>query len=254
MTELKKIVIIGATSGIGKYLAQHYAQTDARIAIMGRREEKLHEIAASGGEKFNVSPMNSSRTHVKFIAKVCDVTDTEVLPSVLDALCTELGGIDLIIVCAGVGDENPQLNYQLEKPALITNVLGWTCVVDWSVKLFEQQGFGHLVSISSVAGLRGSGSAPAYSATKAYQINYLEGMCQKTHKSKAIFITDIRPGFVDTEMAKGDGIFWMASTEKAGRQICRAVKRRKRVAYVTRRWWIIALILRHIPSFIYCRM
>lgn len=237
----KRIVIVGATSGIGKCLAELYAQTDAKIAIIGRREEKLYEIASTCKDKY--------------ISKVCDITDTGSIPKVLDEISQQLGGIDLMIVSAGTGDLNPKLMYEIEESTLKTNVLGWTCVIDWTMNLFEKQGFGHLASISSVGGLRGSGMAPAYNATKAFQINYMEGMCQKANKfNNKIFTTDIRPGFVDTAMAKGDGLFWIAPLEKAGVQIMKAIKKRKRIAYITHRWRFVAFVLKHIPLFIYRKM
>lgn len=237
---MKKIVIIGATSGIGKSLAELYAKTDARIAILGRREDKLRDIAQTCVDKY--------------ISKVCDITDTDNLSCILAEVSKQLGGIDLVILSSGIGEENPELDYKLEHPTLMTNVLGWTCAVDWVMNLFQKQGFGHLASISSVGGLRGSGIAPAYNATKAFQINYMEGMRQKAAKLKNIYTTDIRPGFVDTAMAKGEGIFWSAPVEKAGVQIFRAIEKRKKTVYVTRRWRLVAFVLKHIPSFLYCKM
>ena len=116
-------------------------------------------------------------------------------------------------------------------------------------------GRGHLVVVSSVGGLRGGGAAPAYNASKAYQINYAEGLRQRAAKSRLpLYITDVRPGFVDTAMAKGDGLFWVMPVEKAVRQIVRAVRRRRRVAVVTRRWRIAAWLLRHMPDGIYLKM
>lgn len=126
---------------------------------------------------------------------------------------------------------------------------------DWTIKQFEKQGFGHLVSISSVGGLRGSGIAPAYNATKAFQINYMEGIRQKTNKvNNKIFITDIRPGLVDTAMAKGNGLFWVASVEKASKQIYAAIQKKRKIAYVTKRWILVALILKLMPSSLYCKI
>ena len=194
---MEKVVIVGATSGIGKALAELYAKTDAQIAIVGRREDKLKEIAATNTEKY--------------IYKVCDISETDTLRGRLDDIINYFGGIDLMIITAGTGELNPELLYHLEEETLKTNVLGWTCVIDWAVKQFEKQGYGHLVSISSVGGLRGSGIAPAYNASKAFQINYLEGIRQKVNKiTKRISVTDVRPGFVNTAMAKGDGLFWIA--------------------------------------------
>lgn len=238
---MKKVIIIGATSGIGKCLAGMYAQTDAKIAILGRREEKLREIA--------------SIDEGRFVSKVCDITDTTILTAILDEVVNQLDGVDLIIISSGTGELNPELKYELEMPTLLTNVLGWTCVVDWAINKFVKQGFGHLVSISSIGGLRGSGTAPAYNASKSYQINYIEGIRQKVTKLKyPIYITDIRPGFVDTAMAKGDGLFWITPVEKACKQMAAAIEKKKNVAYISKRWKLISFILKHIPAFIYCKM
>ena len=106
-----------------------------------------------------------------------------------------------------------------------------------------------------VAGLRGNGIAPSYNASKAYQINYLEGLRQKASKLKSsILITDVRPGFVDTAMAKGEGQFWVSSVEKASKQIFNSIQKKKKVVYVTKRWRFIALLLKSIPRIVYDRL
>ena len=87
--------------------------------------------------------------------------------------------------------------------------------MDWAFHFFQKQEWGHLIVISSVGGMRGEGIAPAYNASKAYQINYTEGLRKKTAKLPyPIYITDVRPGFVDTAMAKGEGLFWITPLDK----------------------------------------
>lgn len=114
---------------------------------------------------------------------------------------------------------------------------------------------GHFVAITSEAGIRGGRQAPAYNSTKAFQINCLEGLRQKVTKLKLpIFITDIRPGFVNTEMAKGDEKFWVATVEKAAKQIMNSIESKSSIVYITKRWRIIALLLRLIPRQVYNRM
>ena len=133
--------------------------------------------------------------------------------------------------------------------------MGWTAAVDWAYGLFERQGCGHLVVITSVGGLRGGGAAPAYNASKAYQINYAEGLRQRAAKSsRTVCVTDIRPGFVATAMAKGEGLFWVMPAGKAADQIVRAIRRRRPVAVVTRRWRLLAWVLKHLPECIYRKM
>ncbi len=238
---MEKVIIIGASSGIGREVALLYSETEARIGIMGRRENKLKELASSAPDKF--------------IAKACDISDTTSTEHALTELTEKLGGADTIIVSAGTGELNDALEYGPEARTIATNIVGWTYIIDWSVRHFIKQGYGHLAVITSVGGLRGNGTAPAYNASKAYQINYTEGIRQKIFKLKLpIYITDIRPGFVDTAMAKGEGLFWIAPVETAGKQIFRAVKNKKKTIYITKRWKLIAFILKAVPSFLYCRI
>lgn len=234
-------MIIGATSGIGRGLAEQYAQEDCLIGITGRRENLLKDICALDEDKL--------------FYQVCDITHTKSCISSLATLVREMGGMDILIICAGTGEVNPELSYQLEEPTLLTNVVGFTNIADWGFRYFEQQKSGHLVAISSVGGTRGSGVAPAYNASKAYQINYMEGMRQKAAKLRyPIYTTDIRPGFVDTAMAKGEGLFWITPVDKAVKQIKKAIHKKKKVAYISRRWKYVAVLFRHLPSAIYCRM
>jgi len=238
---MKKAIIIGATSGIGKGLAKLLADNNYKVGITGRRTELLNELK-------NENP-NS------YFVKSFDVTDTKNTVEKLKELITELGGLDLLIISSGTGDINENLNFEIEKRTIDTNVLGFTSIADWTFNYFEKQKFGHLVAISSIGGLRGSRGAPAYNASKAFQINYIEGLRQKAAKLKEpIFVTDIRPGLVDTEMAKGEGLFWVMPVEKTVRQIYSAIIRKKKVAYVTKRWRLIATILKQIPRVIYDKM
>lgn len=233
---------MGATSGIGEGLARMYAENrDVRIGVTGRRGKRLESLCALCPEKFEM--------------EVCDVTDAVATEAALDRLAGRMEGVDLLVLSVGTGDLNPELDYGVELPTLATNIIGWTAVADWAVRYFERQGHGHLAAITSAGGLRGSGAAPAYNASKAFQMNYLEGIRQRlAGKRLPVCVTDIRPGFVDTAMAKGEGLFWVSSVEKACRQIVRAIGRRKRVAYITRRWRVAAWIYRHLPDCLFLKM
>ena len=135
------------------------------------------------------------------------------------------------------------------------NVIAFTNLVNWGMLFFEKQGFGHLANISSVASQRGGGLAPAYHASKAYQASYLEGMAQRAaHGKSNIDVTDIRPGFVRTPMTQGQEMFWTSTKEKAATQIIKAIKRKKRVVYITKRWRFAAWVFRKIPWFIFKKM
>jgi short-subunit dehydrogenase len=241
INKMKKAIIIGATSGIGQGLAKVLVENDYIVGITGRRTELL--------EKLKLKSPN------KYFIKTFDITDTKVTVEKLEELTSELGGLDLLIISSGTGELNDRLNFEIEKHTINTNVIGFTCIADWTYKYFEKQKQGHLVAISSIGGLRGSRQAPSYNASKAYQIKYLEGLRQKATKLKEqIFITDIRPGLVDTEMAKGQGKFWVMPVKKTVQQIYGAIKKKRKIAYVTKRWGIIANILKRIPTPIYDRM
>ncbi len=239
---MKRVIILGATSGIGEGLARLYAaQGQTRVGVMGRRSERLDALC---------------REHPDVVvAQPCDVAQKEMVASCLDKLAGRLGGVDVLILSAGTGELNPRLDVETECRTLAVNVEGWTRVTDWAVNYFERQGQGHLAAISSVGGLRGSGAAPAYNASKAFQMNYLEGLRQRLHKTGLpITVTDIRPGFVDTAMAQGEGLFWIVPVDKACRRIHRAIERRQKVVYVSRRWRYVALLLRLMPGELWCRM
>jgi short-subunit dehydrogenase len=238
---MKKAIVVGATSGIGKGLAKLLVLNDYKVGITGRRTELLEELKSENPNSYFV--------------RTFDVSDTKTAVKKLEELTTELGGLDLLILSSGAGEINNKLDFEIEKRTIDTNVVGFTCIADWTLAYFEKQKYGHFVAISSIGGLRGSRHAPSYNASKAYQINYLEGLRQKVAKRKErISITDIRPGLVDTEMAKGEGLFWVMPVEKTVRQIFKAIKKKRKIAYVTKRWGLIALVLKLIPGPVYDRM
>jgi len=133
-----------------------------------------------------------------------------------------------------------------------TNVLGCTRLYILAYNLFKKQQFGQLVGITSIASLRGNRAAPDYFASKAYQKAYLESLYIKTKsiQSKKVYITEIRPGFVDTPMALGEAVFWMVPLHKAAKQLYTAIKKKKRVAYVSKRWALIAFALKLMPAWV----
>jgi short-subunit dehydrogenase len=186
------------------------------------------------------------------LIKQNDIQDVKEVEKIFHEIVTEFETIDLVIQSSGVGFINPKLEWNEEEQSINTNVLGVTKLYTLTYNLFKKQQFGHLVGISSIASLRGNRAAPVYFASKAYQKAYLESLYIKTKsiQSKKVFITDIRPGFVDTAMSLGDGIFWLVPLEKAVKQIHTAIKKKKRVAYISKRWRLIALVLKIAPAWL----
>jgi short-subunit dehydrogenase len=238
---MKNAIVVGASSGIGAALAKFLAADGYAVGITGRRVELLKKI--------------ESETTSKLYIKSFDIVKTAIVTNHLDELVKTMGGLDLLVICSGTGEENLILDFAVEKNTIDTNINGFTAIADWAFNYFSKQNGGHLVAITSIAGLRGNQYAPAYNASKAYQINYMEGLRQKAVKNNLkIYLTDVRPGFVNTAMAKSDKLFWVSPVDKAAKQIYNSIKRRKRIVYITRRWKLIAVILRSLPGWIYERI
>jgi short-subunit dehydrogenase len=237
---MRRAVIIGASSGIGRALAAELARDGYRVGITGRRAELLEEIAAG-------SPEN-------FVAAVFDATGENAAEK-LEKVISELGGMDLFVFCSGTGDINPNLDHETERRTNRLNVDAFTRLCGAAYNYMQAGGGGHIAAVTSVMGLRGSGAAPSYAASKAYQINYLEGLRQRSVKGgHGITITDLRPGSVDTDMMKGEGHFWIVTPERAAATIMKAIRRRKSVQYVSPRWAIMGGLLKWLPRAVYNRM
>jgi short-subunit dehydrogenase len=235
---MKNAIVFGATSGIGRSLTKILLKEGYRVAITGRRLEKLVELK-------NEYPN-------QVLVKQNDIQDVKEVEKVFNEIVDEFETIDLLVQSSRVVHVNPKFEWGKEEQSINTNVLGVTRLYTLAYNLFKKQQFGHLVGISSIASIRGSRSAPVYFASKAYQKAYLESLYIKTKsiKSKNVFITEIRPGFVATDMAitLGDGVFWLVPLEKAVSQIYTAIKKKKRVAYISKRWQLIAWVLKLSPA------
>jgi short-subunit dehydrogenase len=239
---MQKIIIIGATSGMGRELARIYAGAGHLVGVSGRRQDLLYSLQLEYPNQI--------------ITECFDMT-APVNIDHLEALIRKLGGLDLLIYSAGYGDHTEQLDWTIDQQTVAINVNGFISIVHYAFNYFVRQGHGHLATLSSIASIRGNGGAPAYSASKAFQSVYFEGLHMKTLRMKAreggpvVYVTDVQPGFVDTAMAKAPKRFWVAPTAKAAMQIARAIEKKKWRVYVTRRWWIIAKLMKWMPDFIY---
>ncbi len=242
----KRVIIVGATSGIGKALAKLYLLKGCLVGITGRRKQLLDEIQNEHEsqiftECFDVRE-NNNITHIQSLIK-------------------KLGGLDLLIYNSGYGDPSLILEWEVDKATYETNVKGFIEIVHYTFNYFLQQGYGHIAATSSIGSIRGNSWAPAYSASKAFMSVYMEGLHMKAKKmarsSKRrlkIFVTDIQPGFVNTKLAKGNGQFWVAPVEKVARQIFYGIEKKEWRVYITRRWWLIAQLMKWAPGWLYHRI
>jgi len=238
---MKRAIIIGASSGIGRELAKVLSQHGYTVGLTGRRIELLTSLQQ---ELFTPS----------FIKRM-DVSQTSEAARQLEELIREMGRVELVVISAGIGFINTEFEWEKEKATIDVNVAGFAAMANVALKHFIVQSSGHLVGISSIAALRGSSATPAYNASKAFVSNYMEGLRQKVGKLKLpIIVTDVQPGLVDTAMAQGEGLFWVAPPEKAARQIFNVIKSRRKHAYVTKRWRAIAWLLKVVPDYLYNKM
>ncbi len=244
-----KIIIVGATSGIGRELASLYAGEGNLVGVTGRRNELLYTLQVEYPNHIVTECFDVTTS-----LAMADGATTNGPTAHLESLIQKMGGLDLLIYNAGFGDVTPDLSWKVDKETVDINVNGFLEVIHFGWRYFTEQGHGHLVTTSSVASIRGSGPAPAYSASKAFESVYFEGLHIRAKKMGIpLYITDVQPGFVDTKMAKGPR-FWVATAEKASRQIKDAITRRRWRVYVTHRWWLVAKIFKWIPGWIYHRM
>lgn len=238
---MKKAVIIGATSGIGYEVAKLLLLQGWHIGVAGRRQTSL--------EAFQTIAPN------RIAIQALDVTESDAEEK-LETLIEKLGGMDLFLLSSGIGKQNTNLKAEIEQNIIATNVSGFTRMVDAAFLYFKRQGSGHLAVISSIAGTKGIGIAPAYSATKRYQNTYIDALEQLAHIEKLnICFTDIRPGFVDTDLLNDESHYPMLmKPDVVGKQIVKALHRKKRVAVIDCRYSILVFFWRMIPQWLWKRM
>ena len=237
---MKSAIVIGASSGIGRALAVILSLDGYRVGVVARRTDLLAQLRAELAGPCMV--------------KTLDISQPELAMPILRELIEELGDVELFVVSAGTGFENAALEWEPERETIAVNVLGFASMVNVAVAHLEARGSGHLVGISSLAALRGNGVAPAYNASKAFVSSYLEGVRYRFKKMKLpIVVTDVQPGFVDTRMAAGNR-FWIATPEKAARQIVTAIRGKKEHVYITRRWRLGAWFMRFLPDALYSKL
>lgn len=238
---MKKAIVIGASSGIGRDLAIILGKHGYEVGLMARRVEKLEALQKE----------IQGNTHIGHI----DISSPVEAIEKTKEMIGKMGGLDLMVLNAGIGFLNPELDFEKEWKTIHVNVEGFSALAGLSYNYFSKQGYGHIVGISSIGALRGNHLAPAYNASKAYMSNYLEGLRKKAFNEKLpITVTDIKPGFVETDMAKGEGKFWVAPSKKAAEQIYTAIKSKKKHAYITRRWRLIGWLLKLMPDWLYFKI
>ena len=237
----KKVIIIGATSGIGREVALIYIAQGWKVGVAGRQEAELESLRAEYPEQV--------------YAQTLDVTQEDA-PEKLHALIEQVGGMDVFLLSSGIGKQNPTLETGLELATAATNVEGFIRMTNAAFHYFEQQGHGHLAVISSIAGTKGLGAAPAYSATKGFQNIYMDALDQLALMKKLnIQFTDIRPGFVATPLLNNQKKYPMLMEAPiVALDIVSAIEKKKRVAIIDWKFRLLVGFWRLIPKWIWLRL
>ena len=231
---MKKAIIVGATSGIGMEVAKILLQNNWQVGVAGRRVARLNELVEA------------------FPQQVLTATIDVCAPNAVEAwndLAQRLGGVDLYLHCSGVGWYNPELDAEKEILTAITNAEGFIRMTTCAYHYFKKTGRkGQIAAISSIAGTKGLGPAPAYSATKKLQHTYLEALAQLAYtEGTDVCFTDIRPGFVRTDFLSGANFPMQMDPTTVAHAIVKAINCRKRIVIIDWRYRLLVALWRCIP-------
>jgi len=243
----QRAIVVGASSGIGEEIARQLAADGAAVALVGRRTAELERVAAvlrAGGAK-------------QVLVATHDVTEAMSIAGCFTALVAGLGGLDLLVYAAGIIHVPQESEYDLaaDRAQMEVNVLGAMAWTSLAAARFEAARAGTIVGISSIAGERGRRSMPAYTTSKAALSTWLEALRNRV-TCYGVNVVTVKPGFVDTAMTKHLARKpMMIPVDDAARRILATARRGgSRTAFVPGLWGPIALVLRHIPSFLFRKL
>ena len=209
------------------------------IGVAGRREDRLRKFAEESG---NV------------VWQRIDVTDENAGGLLVD-LAERMGGVDTILLVSGIGSQNRDLDPGIEIATAETNVVGFTRMIDAAFNYLKSHGGGHIGAVSSIAGTKGLGIAPAYSATKRFQNTYIQCLAQLSAMTRAnITFTDIRPGFVATDLLKSGKYPMLMKADRVAQHIIKALREKRRVVVIDGRYRVLVFFWRMIPRWLWERL
>ena len=233
---MKRAIVVGASSGIGMEVARLLLQQGWTVGVAARRVELLQTIGQVEVTQIDVTAEDAAER--------------------LRSLITRLGGMDLFFYASGIGKQNRELKEDIELATMQTNGVGFTRMIGEAYRYFATQGEGHIAAITSIAGTKGLGPAPAYSATKAMQNVYLQALEQQAHaRGLKIHFTDIRPGFVDTALLAGNFHYpMMLKPKKVAQEIVSAINSKQHICVVDWRYRLLTALWRRIPRCLWRNM
>ena len=231
---MKRAIIVGASSGLGLEVAKLLLAEGYTLGVAARREDRLLALKQEAPDRVEVAAI--------------DVT-AEDAAARLRELIDRMGGLDLYFHVSGIGKQNRTLAEDIELNTVNTNGMGFARMIGEAYRYFAERGEGHIVAITSIAGTKGLGPAPSYSATKAFQNNYLQALEQQANaRNLKIRFTDIRPGFVDTDLLKGDFHYpMMLKPQTVARDIVKAIHNKRHIKVIDWKYAILTALWRRIP-------
>lgn len=245
---------MGASSGMGKELAQLFYDAGWNVGIAARRIDCLNtwrEEKLSGN--FSVSNGSQARTSTIHTAQIDICTDDA--PARLLDLMERMGGVDLYLHVSGVGKINQDLQEDIELNTVNTNGMGFVRMVGATYRYMAAHGGGHIAVVSSIAGTKGLGPAPAYSATKSMQNIYIQSLEQLANSRKLnIKFTDLKPGFVDTPLLNGDSYLMLMNQKTVATKMFHAILRHEHVRIIDWRWSVLVALWKLVPNWIWRRI
>lgn len=239
---MKKIIIMGASSGLGLMLAEAFARNGVRVGLAARHTSVLHDL----------------KKKYPGIIEYASIDITQPRASrQLEELAESLGGMDLYIHVAGIGVENPDLKPEKDSKIIETNATGFARMLASAYRIMRDNPHGgQIAAITSVAGTNGIGEMAAYSASKKFAQTYMTALEQLADREKTnICFTDIRPGWIRTPLLNDDKLYPLEmSQEYVLPLILKAICQKKRVAYIDARWGAVAMLWNMIPDRIWTKI
>jgi len=244
----KTVVITGASSGIGAALAKEFANRGYNLALCARRTERLTDLQ---------NELNNTHSNIKVVTAALDVNDLDSVPGVFNNLKQELGTLDVVIANAGITGvrRTGSGDLSVDKAVLQTNLYGAIATIDAAVAIFRDQGYGHIVGISSFSAFRGIPGSAAYSASKAALTNYLQAVGTELFRKK-IKTTAIHPGFIKTEIDENiDKFPFVIEADKAARTMANAIEKGKSdIVVPSWPWALLRSVMPKLPESIVAKI
>jgi short-subunit dehydrogenase len=247
----KKFIVVGASSGIGRAIAEELLKQGHQVALLARRDKVLKEFANT----YNTDPKVRNAITVKYDSILFQNANL-----VFNKILKEMGEIDGIVYASGImhNVESNEFNTEKDIQMLNTNLLGAVAILNPAANYFQSKKSGIIAGISSIAGDRGRRGAPVYNTSKAGLNTYLEALRNRL-AVKGVQVVTIKPGFVSTDMLKDakvpeKGLLKPITPQDAARFIIKKIESGAEEFYVPGIWALVGIIIRNIPSFIFRRL